>query len=266
MNAIHYIYYTMILIIDMGYLLFYRYHATNIWLRHQKDWKTSDTIPSEVVYDFFEKHLRSQLDKLKKKYKTARKIYFCKDTPQANIWRKEIYPAYKATRGTADDIIRHLHEILSRVIIEYGQIVGVDKLEADDIAYLLVQRIRRIHQEEDIVIITSDHDYLQLTDDHITIINGSGKEVKGTGNAQIDMYTKILMGDVSDNIPPICKGCGKKTAQKLASDENERLLFIEKNGCQKEYERNAILICMANIPPQLIQCFEIAYPDNVLGI
>lgn len=256
----------MIVLVDMGYLLFYRYHATSIWLGHQDEWKNALTIPIEVVAHYFEKHLRGQLDKLKKKYKTARKFYFCKDTPQASIWRMDVYPEYKGTRGQADDTVRYLKDIITKVVSQYGMIVGIDKLEADDIAYLLVKRIRSVNTEENILIITSDHDYLQMKDDHITIINGGGKEITGCGDAKKDMYTKILMGDVSDNIPPICKGCGKKTAEKLAANEEERNQYILKNNCQKEYERNCTLICMENIPSTFVSIFETMYPNTTLGL
>jgi 5'-3' exonuclease len=80
------------------------------------------------------------------------------------------------------------------------------------------------------------------------------------------MYTKILMGDVSDNIPPVCKGCGKKTAQKLAADENERTQYIQKNNCQTEFNRNMTLICMANIPSALVDEFNQSYQNDVLAL
>jgi hypothetical protein len=56
----------MYLLFDMGYLLFYRYHATMRWVEFQKEYEKSP----ENIIQTFTNHLTSQLDKLRKKYKT----------------------------------------------------------------------------------------------------------------------------------------------------------------------------------------------------
>ena len=239
-------------LVDKGYLLFYRYHATVRWMSFQKEIDSSE----ESIKQYFRTHLISMLDKWKRKYKNATFV-FCKDERHNEVWRKQIYPEYKATRGVATETIRDIQGILKDVVATYGRVVFGLGLEADDVAYLIVRKLRSepATQTAKIVILTSDHDYLQMVDEHITILDGAGKPISGTGNAEVDLWKKILMGDVSDNIPPVCKGCGKKTAETLARDENKRIEYIQKNNCAQQVERNRTLISMACIPSHLVSGF-----------
>lgn len=262
--------FNMIVIVDLGYLTFYRMHATLRYLKHQhiidesqSQEETSASISEKEKQDTFvklyEKHLVSQLDKLKKKYKTARAFYFCKDEKQRNVWRVNLFPEYKANRGVADDLIKRLQAIVMTTVPRYGRILAGDKLEADDVAFLTVKHIRKIENDtksnEMIVIVTSDRDYLQMLDKDMIIVDGSGKEIVGCGDPKVDLWTKVLMGDVSDNIPAVCKGCGKKTAATLASDSVKRAAYIEKKQCQERVTLNQTLIDMKNIPQDLSDAF-----------
>lgn len=244
----------MIVLIDMGYLMFYRLHATNRWLTFQKEYKDIE-ITEDIICEYFEKHLISQLDKLKKN-KKYKKFCFCRDTPQCHVWRRSDYEEYKGTRGQATLLIRKVQEIFYRIVSNYGTVLECDKLEADDVAYLTVKYIReKCGIQKEILIITSDRDYLQMIDENVSIIDGSGKNVIGSGDPAKDKMIKILMGDSSDNIPPVCKGCGKKTAATLAENELLRNEYLKKNNCIAEFERNQRLICMDQIPEALVDEF-----------
>lgn len=241
------------MLFDLGYLLFYRYHATMRWIEFQKDFDKSH----ESVIATFTKHLTAQLDKLRKKYKDYT-FLFCKDEKHSLVWRKEIYPEYKSTRAHANDHIISLQSVILNVVSQYGSVLASPGLEADDIAYLTVKRIRSNHNDAIIRIITSDRDYLQMVfDDHIHLMDATGKPIVGTGSFTTDLWMKILMGDKSDNIPPVCKGCGKKLAEQLANDPIARDEFIQKKNCQAEVNRNRRLICMSEIPPHLVEQFDV---------
>lgn len=243
----------MILIIDMGYLMFYRLHATTRWMSFQNEYKNQD-LDDDVVIGFYEKHLRSQLDKLKKKYKCP--ILFCKDAKHADVWRKEHYAEYKATRGSPTPLIRLAQEVMANVLPSYGTILAGEKLEADDVAYLTVKHIRATKPPTyPVTILTSDRDYLQMKDEFITIIDGGGKEMKGCGDPKKDKLIKILMGDSSDNIPPVCKGCGKKTAETLANDPVALEDYLVKNNAHEAFTNNQRLICMDQLPTTLVEPF-----------
>ena len=237
----------MYVIFDLGYLMFYRYHATARWIAFQKDVQTSP----DVVLATCRAHLVSQMDKLRKRYRGARFV-FCKDERHDCVWRKEVYPEYKMNRPSCDPVISSVSQMVDEVVAKYGTILRGDRLEADDIAYLLVQKIRAELPDEPIILVTSDRDYLQMLDTNIIIIDGRGKEIKGSGDANVDLWTKIIMGDKSDNIPPIYKGCGKKTADVLARDADALRAFVEKNGCHEALARNELLVRMSKIPQHLV--------------
>lgn len=240
------------LLFDLGYILFYRYHATMRWIEFQKDFDKSH----ENIIQTFTKHLTAQLDKLRKKYK-GYTFVFCKDEKHVLVWRKEIYPEYKATRPHANDTIITLQTALLDIVSPYGRILASPGLEADDIAYLTVKHIRSLDNDAIIRIITSDRDYLQMVfDERIHLMDAAGKPIVGSGSFATDLWIKILMGDKSDNIPPVCKGCGKKVAEQLANDPIARDEFIQKKNCQAEVDRNRRLICMSEIPTHLTEKFD----------
>lgn len=249
----------MLLLVDLGYLLFYRLHATRRWLAHQQANEEHDLI------DTCRRHLMSQLRKLKQTHKRARKIVFCKDERRDNVWRKALFPDYKGTRvrsAEEADVLHALYPVVLEVASEFGPVVGGDGLEADDVAYLLVQSLRSRERDgqlepEDVVIVTTDRDYLQLVDEHVKLVDATGKEFGGSGaGAQVDMWTKVLTGDVSDNIPPVHLGCGKKTAARLAAEGLEAINeYVARKGCADALQRNVQLICMDRIPQELATAF-----------
>jgi 5'-3' exonuclease len=250
----------MYLLFDLGYLLFYRYHATMRWIEFQKD---GDTSPERIL-QCFANHLTSQLDKLRKKYKGYR-FLFCQDEKHARVWRKEVYTEYKSTRAQANDTLIRAQSVIMDIVTRYGDVLFSEGLEADDVAYLTVKLLRRHDAAAEIRIITSDRDYLQMVfDDRIHLMDAPGKSIEGTGSCSKDLWMKILMGDKSDNIPPVCKGCGKKVAEQLADDPVAREEFIEKKQCRAELDRNRRLICMSEIPESLVNTFYEACKGIIL--
>ena len=243
-----------VMLIDMGYLLFYRFHATmkNLKFKGEKD------ASEDVVTEHFEKHLHEQLKRLHKKYKT---LIFCKDTPQAMVWRKDVYPEYKATRGMATDMIRNLKDKMYKIVSEYGPVLGIDRLEADDIVYMSLQDVVKVVDEKTrVFILANDRDYLQtIQKDTIHLVDAGLRKINGTGSSENDVMMKILMGDKSDNIPSICAGVGKKTAEKLAADPVARADFINKRKCQDNFDRNETLIRFTKIPDTYVEQFKAAY-------
>ena len=231
------------------------------WIEFQKDGNTS----SERILQCFSNHLTSQLDKLRKKYKGYR-FLFCKDEKHAQVWRKCVYTEYKSTRAKANDTLIQAQHVLLDIVSTYGDILSSEGLEADDVAYLTVKLLRQYHANTEIRIITSDRDYLQMVfDDKIHLMDAPGKPIVGSGSCTKDLWMKILMGDKSDNIPPVCKGCGKKIAEQLANDSVALEEYVEKKKCQEELKRNRRLICMSEIPENLVCMFYEACSKVILN-
>ena len=150
--------------------------------------------------------------------------------------RQKIYPEYKGTRkvkrrlnrnvdwGTAPmDEEQSMKQQMGR-LIEYLEqlpitLICVDGIEADDtMAYISQQLL----PESDIILMSTDKDFLQLVDDRVKVWSPTKKKLYNK-KAVFDEYGihsqniltyRILDGDKSDNIGGI-KGAGLKTLKKF---------------------------------------------------
>ncbi|WP_209853338.1 5'-3' exonuclease [Paenibacillus sediminis] len=142
-------------------------------------------------------------------------------------FRMEQFPAYKGNRADAPDDLIPQFSLIQEVMDSLGiPNIGAEGFEADDCIGSLS---RELSKEMDVMVLTGDHDMLQLVDDrtHVIIMK------KGHGNYKV--YTpeslmeekqltprqiidlKALMGDASDNYPGV-RGIGEKTALKLIQE------------------------------------------------
>ena len=71
-----------------------------------------------------------------------------------------------------------------------------------------------------------------------------------------DLMCKIFVGDKSDNIMPIFKGCGIKTAEKLFNDPELLATKLADKDIKKVYDLNTQLIDFNSIPQQLVDSFK----------
>ena len=133
-------------------------------------------------------------------------------------------------------------------------------LEADDCIALSTKHLLTTVPNCEIYIITSDKDYLQLAEPRVHLYNLAFKKLTEqktcTGNAECDLFLKIVTGDPSDNIPSVFPKCGPKTALKYF--ENRELFekkLLETEAYQKQYELNKTIIDFNNIPANLVEDF-----------
>ena len=140
--------------------------------------------------------------------------------PQGKTFRDELYPDYKATRReTPPDLIQQI-EPVQQIIRAMGiPLIVVEGMEADDVIGTLAREATQHNFHT--LIATSDKDFAQLVDAHVTLVNTmtnttldvSGvKEKFGVAPAQMIDYL-ALVGDTSDNVPGVPK-VGPKTAAK----------------------------------------------------
>jgi len=132
-------------------------------------------------------------------------------------------------------------------------------LEADDCIAISVKQVLEKYPKINITIITSDKDYLQLVEPRVQIFNLSYKNIvenkSKIGDAQTELFCKIVMGDSSDNITSVLKKCGPKTALKCYQDKeyfNKRML--EENAYDK-FNLNQSIIDFNYIPKELVDEF-----------
>ena len=182
-----------------------------------------------------------------------------------NVWRREVFPNYKANRKKVRDKSGHdwtkIFEIMSKIKNELKEhmpykVIEIDTADADDIIAVLVKKY--INQK--ILILSGDKDFIQLHNNRVKQYNPVLSKFVGQGETP-SIYIKehILKGDRSDGIPNVLSDDdvfveGRRqrplTKKKIASWVNEMLMtFTEEE--QKNYDRNRKLIDLSLIPPEL---------------
>jgi hypothetical protein len=182
-----------------------------------------------------------------------------------NVWRREVFPNYKAGRKTTREKSGHdwttIFEIMSNIKNELKEhmpykVIELDTAEADDIIAVLVKKY--INQK--ILILSGDKDFIQLHNNRVKQYNPVLSKFVGQGETP-SIYIKehILKGDRSDGIPNVLSDDnvfieGRRqrplTKKKIASWVDEMVMtFTEEE--QKNYDRNQKLIDLSLIPPEL---------------
>jgi 5'-3' exonuclease len=260
--------------IDGSYFCFYRYHSLITWWKNAfpEDLEIlNDPFQSEIFVSKFKKtfveNVRSIPNKLKLDKSIAPIIIVGKDCKRKDIWRNDLFPMYKANRASGPEdgfmggpFFKMVYD--DDLFIKGGAtaILKHPKLEADDCIAISVKHVLEKYPTCTVYIITSDKDYLQLAQDRVQLYNLSFKKLTEqkscTGNAECDLFCKILTGDISDNIPSVFPKCGPKTALKYF--ENRELLekkLKESDTYKQTYELNNTLIDFNNIPDLLVHEF-----------
>ena len=275
---------TRFLLVDTSYAIFFRYFATKVWygLAHPEDKFEEDYnwYQNEIFLNSFCKNFYKSIEKIVKKYNiVAKNIIFARDCPREQIWRMKYFNEYKANRidtyGSSPGQInvgpffKKVYEhIIPDLIDKLGcKVIKYDQLEADDVIALSKDVIRTNDKEAEFVIITSDHDLMQIIDNKTTLVNLKGKilNTKSCGNPEHDLELKIICGDKSDNIPGCFKRCGAKTAMKCILNRDELQKQFKKNpGSLDTYAKNKIIIDFKNIPKNLKEKFLKKYGEYIL--
>ena len=200
------------LITDGNSMLFRAYYAT----AYGKPMTTREGIPTNAVFGFVSM-LQKAIDTME-----PDSVLIAFDAGK-HTFRHDLYPEYKGGRKPApDDLVpqfKIVRDLLDAMNIKW---VEMPDIEADD----LIGTASGMSEEYNTVILTSDHDMLQLVDDTTSVL------LMKKGLTEMDVMTpsvmmetmgivpkqiidmKGLMGDKSDNIPGI-PGIGEKTALKL---------------------------------------------------
>ena len=272
--------YTQIILVDVSYVIFYRFFATLKWysLVHKEDynkiknmltnynWLDNNIFISKLEKIFF----KSITDLFDKQLFNETNIYFCFDAINSNnVWRKQIFENYKINRINLCDkynlnsIFNHIYNIIitiknTNIINSYKfnhiNSIQHNNLEADDIIACICLHMR---QNKNIYILSADKDFYQLGTINVFFIDFKTKIFKNLTEeeAKQELTKKIIYGDKTDCIPSITK----KSKKKLLNGEYLSS-FLKKNiQSNKQYELNTILINFNSIP-------EIYYTDIITQI
>ena len=259
-----------VVLVDGSYFCFFRYHAVRRWMIHSKqDQATLLPSDSAVFIDKFKStFIQSLEDYLARQGATGCNVYIARDGP--DIWRRSLADDYKAGRDHSKhtDIsffMRMAYEELFTNALISG-VVGHPRLEADDCIALCVRRNASLEAPKDILILTSDYDYLQLLSANVAIVDLLNKNLAASkkcfGNPEVDLFCKVVAGDKSDNIKQVFPRVGPKTALKLFnSDCALEALFAKHPGSRSRFEHNRNMIDFRMIPSDIaLQFLE----DNIV--
>lgn len=203
-----------VMLVDGMALLFRGYYANAYggFIR-----KTSSGMPTNAVYGF----LKYFLDAIKLYQPTH--VICCWDMG-SKTFRTEQFGDYKGNRPSAPEELIPQFDLVKEVVSSFNvPNVGIVGYEADDCIGTLA---KHYSDEMDVLVLTGDHDMLQLVTDRVKVIimkKGQGNyamydpelllaEKQLSASQFIDL--KGLIGDTSDNYPGV-RGIGEKTAVKL---------------------------------------------------
>jgi len=204
--------------------------------------------------------LRANRVKFKKKY--GELVIAC----DANSWRKQVFPHYKANRKKDSDSgidWAAFYEACNLVIAELDQhfqypVVRFQSAEADDVIATLAEKY---HTLEPILILSSDKDFSQLQKfSGVEQYNPVQNKMIECTNPELFLKEHIIRGDSGDGIPNFLSqddSFVNKVRQKAILSKNlgNWLLQEPEQFCNEEtlprYRRNERLIDFSFIPEEV---------------
>ncbi|MFZ3577748.1 5'-3' exonuclease [Virgibacillus sp. DJP39] len=206
-----------VLLVDGMALLFRGFFATSFRGNFMRN---SEGIPTNGMYQYL-KYMLNAIETFNPTH-----VVCCWDMG-SKTFRTEMLPDYKANRSQPPEELVPQFDLIKEVMDIFAiPNVGLINYEADDCIGTLA---REYAEENEVLILTGDHDMLQLVDQNIQVAimkKGQGNydvftnenflEKKGIIPKQV-VDIKALMGDSADNYPGV-KGIGEKTALKLVQE------------------------------------------------
>jgi len=210
--------------------------------------------------------LRMYNKKFKDKY--GQMVLAC----DSSSWRRDYFPQYKANRRSGRDesdfdwaeAFRIMHKIKDEIKENFPyKVIHIDKCEADDIIGTMVEHTQEFGQYEEVMIVSSDHDFKQLQKyDNVKQFSPMTKKFVEETHPRQNLQLKILTGDAGDGIPnvlshddtfingdrqtPLSKKKKEAIIEDLADGE---LLYAA--SWYRNYCRNETLIDLSKTPDEL---------------
>lgn len=251
-----------VLLLDLSSYMLYRYYALKRWLV-----LANKQVGEDALYQQYDKLFETQLKKFVKQFKLSSwtDLIVARDCPRNEIWRRDMYDAYKGTRPNEQMIpasfFTHVYqELLPRLTKKYGfNILSCDRAEADDVIAVCHNTMRgsEASLQRPIIILSMDSDFLQLYSDFTKCYDFKLKDMSmhlSVEKLVKYLHWKIIRGDDSDNISAIDAKIGDATAWKLAFDETSLQRKFDANAQVRDrFLRNDMLINFANIPKDIVE-------------
>lgn len=189
------------------------------WISQQNVLTNSKGVDTGTVFTFL-RAVKSYVAQFK-----ASKVYLAWDKklqwPSTNF-RKQACLEYKATRDQTQAVSTHQQQDLITEALNYLGVhqIQPNTMEADDVISWLASQV-----SDNVVIVSSDKDMLQLVTERVHVYNAISKKLCTVESFEAItdtrrehfLLTKAIMGDSSDNIKGV-RGFGPVKAKKLAYD------------------------------------------------
>lgn len=189
-----------------------------------------------------------------------------------NNWRRNYFPQYKANRrkdrkesdfdwGEAFRILQLVQEEIKENF-PY-KVIKIDECEADDIIGTLVENTQEFGEYEDVMIVSSDHDFKQLQKySNVKQFSPMMKKPVVEDNPKTNLTLKILTGDAGDGVPNVLSDddvfvesrrqtpLSKKKKEGILEDLTDGELLYAASW-YRNYCRNETLIDLTKTPDRL---------------
>lgn len=179
-----------------------------------------------------------------------RKKWYEENKSQFIEYKNETYKGKRTKDNSIPwDKIYEIYNDVTKTINEYSdfKVIKVDGAEADDIIAVAAKYYKKT---QDVWIISSDKDFVQLqTDDNVKVYDPGKKQFKPQIDIEHFKKLHILIGDKSDNILPVRSRLGEKTAEKLVKDLD--ILLQTNPEIRDRYKFNKTLIDLDCIPEHI---------------
>lgn len=189
-----------------------------------------------------------------------------------NNWRRNYFPQYKANRrkdrAESDfdwgEAFRILHLVQEEIKENFPyHVIKIDECEADDIIGTLVENTQEFGQYEDVMIVSSDHDFKQLQKyNNVKQFSPMMKKPVVEDHPKTNLTLKILTGDAGDGVPNVLSDddvfvegrrqtpLSKKKKEAILEDLSEGELLYAASW-YRNYCRNETLIDLTQTPDRL---------------
>lgn len=239
------------------------------------------TVSEDMVRHMILNSLRMYNLKYRKEYGTM--VLAC----DGGSWRKQIYPQYKANRKTSRDASgldwQEFFRILGMVRDEVREhlpykVVHIQGIEADDVIGTLTEKTQNFGENEPVMIISADKDFIQLQQySNVRQFSPMTKAFVKEKDATQYLFEHIIRGDSGDGIPNVLSPDNTfvdKIRQKPISAKKIEQWGASRNALDKvmdeatyrNFQRNQALIDLSKVPQDkkalIINTFESVKPNS----
>jgi 5'-3' exonuclease len=189
-----------------------------------------------------------------------------------NTWRKDFFPEYKAARKKNRDnssmdwheIFRILHTVRDEIrdYLPY-KVIHMEGIEADDVIASLTMQTQEFGQDEPVMIISSDKDFIQLQKfKNVKQFSPIQKKMVTDKNPRTYLFNHIMRGDSSDGIPNVLSADDTFISEKNQTplrqkridewlENSDSLRDMMTDDIYRNYQRNKKLIDLSDIPEEI---------------